>query len=193
MPRRPRLVLLVNRPNWAYDYVARSLKIRLSNYFDTKILYANQQPDLTRLSFDLLYVFHWADRSHRDLEIDRNKVVVEVASLRWKSDGDKISTEVFVKENLCHCGIVTTPCRLIKEILEAFKNHVFLVPNGFEESLFNYRRPRTGPLTIGWVGRPSDRSKGLQEFLIPACQGRFNLMCFFGFRSTLPSESNWNN
>jgi hypothetical protein len=49
--------LLAGRPNWAFDFVARSLAARLADRYDLAIRYVGRQPKLDPLRTDLLYVF----------------------------------------------------------------------------------------------------------------------------------------
>jgi glycosyltransferase involved in cell wall biosynthesis len=166
---KPRVVLLADMNNWAYDFVARSLRRRLRRSFDIRIAYANRRPRLDPAGFDLLYVFFWADKWHRRLAIPRRKVVIEVASVGWENLGIPIAE--FTARYLADCALVTTPSARIRDDLAPSAGEVLLVPNGYEPAIFRYRGPRTGPLRVAWVGRPGNPDKGLQSILLPACEG----------------------
>jgi len=128
-------------------------------------------------SLDLLYVFFWADRYHHRFQIPKAKVVREVASFRWQTEAQfgRLSAERFAQQYLDDCLFVTTPARSLRDALAGTGKEVFVCPNGFEPALFYPGEARKGPLRVGWVGNPNDASKGLQEILIPATQGRWEL------------------
>ena len=84
---RPRVVLLADRPGWAFDHAARALSARLSRRFDLRVIYQGvetQTLDPSRV--DLLYVFWWGDQTYRHLGIPRDRIIKEVASHRWEHE-----------------------------------------------------------------------------------------------------------
>lgn len=175
---RPHVVFLADRPNWAFDFVARSVAARLGGRFRFSHAYVCQSPQLSADDFDLLYVFSMQEDWYRQFGIPREKVIKEVACFRWRADESLLggrTPETFAREYLEDCGVVTAPAARLCEVLRRSRDEVFQVPNGFEPGIFHPGRPRRGPLRIGWVGNPRDPEKGLQEILMPACRGRFQL------------------
>lgn len=174
MTRRPRLLLLADRPNWAFDYVARSLRRRLARELDVRIDYAAHRPDLERMDFDLLHVFFWGDGWHRRFKVPRDRLIVEVASHRWKEEPYSLDAGRFAASYLAHCDTATTPSEDLRRGLEPHFPRIFLTPNGYEPGLFHPGRRPSGGLKIAWAGRPEDPCKGLFDILLPACEGRFD-------------------
>jgi hypothetical protein len=43
--KKPRILLLVNNPGWAFDYTAQSFGKHSSDEFEFKVEYVVQQPD----------------------------------------------------------------------------------------------------------------------------------------------------
>lgn len=168
--RKPRIILLVDKPNWAFDFSAKSIAKRLSHRYDFSIRYVRDAPDLAAEWFDLLYVFFWGDAYHKQFSIDPKRIIKEVASHRWE---ERLSTSQFIEQYLSDCAYVTTPSRRLYAMLQPLRPHVYHCPNAVEHDLFRLLRTRTGPLRIGWVGNPKDASKGLHDILVPACSGRF--------------------
>ena len=167
---RPRVVFLADKRNWAFDFVARSVAARLSGRYNISIKFSNEDPDLAPEDYDILYVFFWGENRYKKFDVPRGKLIKEVASHRWETSSHfgKLSASSFVRTYLDDCGLVTTPSRALYDRLSEERDNVFLCPNGIELGLFYPGRPRTGPLKIGWVGNPQDRSKGLEEILLPA-------------------------
>ncbi len=176
MARRPRIQLLANIPGWAFDFTARSVAARLADRFEFSVAYCSLEPELDPESFDLLYVFYWADTWYRRFGIERSKIIKEVASYRWGTEDffGRISCDEFVERYLDDCDIVTTPSVSLQQLLVQRRPETYLRSNGYEPSLFDYWRRRSGPLRIGWVGNANDASKGLKDILIPACESRFH-------------------
>jgi glycosyltransferase involved in cell wall biosynthesis len=183
--RRPRIVLLADRPNWAFDFVARSLAARLSDRYDLAIRYVCRQPKLDPRRIDLLYVFFWGETWHQRFGFEPRQIVVEVASYRWALEEryGRISARQLVDRYLSGCGFVTTPCRRLYEQLSPLRDDVVHCPNGVETGMFRWTGRRAGPLRVAWVGNPNDDCKGLRDILIPACEGRFALEATDGRRS----------
>jgi len=182
---RPRIVLLADRPRWAFDFVARSLAARLSDRYDLAIRYVWRRPQLDPGRTDLLYVFFWGETWYRRFGFEPRQVVKEVASYRWALEErwGRISAQQLVDRHLSDCGFVTTPCRRLYEELSPLRDRVLHCPNGVETGIFRPTRRRQGPLRIGWVGNPNDACKGLADILVPACAGRFALETTDGCRS----------
>lgn len=183
---RPRVVLLVDRPDWAFDFVARALAERLAARFEFRVLRREVEPvELDPEEIDLLYVFFWGDRSFAHLGLPSEKVVREVASWRWalRERWGRLSAPQFTARHLSDCATVTVPSRALLDALRSCHPRVLHVPNGVDLRLF-HPGERTGDrLSIGWAGNPDDDSKGLHDVLAPACTGRFALDASDGRRS----------
>jgi glycosyltransferase involved in cell wall biosynthesis len=183
---RPRVVLLVDRPDWAFDFVARAFAERLSRRFEFHIVRRDVEPvHLDPTEIDLLYVFFWGDRSYVHLGLPPEKIVKEVASWRWAIEErwGRLAPEQFAAMYLSDCATVTTPSRGLQAVLRGIHPRVFHVPNGVDTRLFEPRRRSGSRLRIGWAGNPSDPTKGLRDILEPACTGRFELEASNGKRT----------
>jgi len=174
--KKPVIVFLTDYRNWAFDYVARSIVKRLKEKYQFYILYSSENPNISKIDFDLIYVFFWGEHRLKQWNIPREKVIKEVASLRWKLEPKwgLLSAEEFVDTYLADALVVTTPARLIWEEIQSYHSSVFLCPNGFEPSIFYPPKKRSGNLVIGWVGNPNDKTKGLYDILLPATQKKFD-------------------
>lgn len=183
---RPRIVLLADRPGWAFSQIARALVRRLSHRYRFRVVHREvERPALHEDQLDLLYVFFWGDDSYQSFGIPPEKIVKEVASYRWALEEQygQFSLERFVETYLSDCAWVTTPCRRLYQELRGARERVLHCPNGVELDAFRPTRRRSGPLRIGWVGNPADACKGLDDVLVPACEGRFALEATDGKRS----------
>jgi hypothetical protein len=175
--RKPRIVLMVNKPNWALDFNAQSIAVRLRHRFDVRVRYASLQPDLRSDDPDLLFLFFWGERHYKRFQLPSSKIIKNVASQRWQYQDHygNGSDRGFVDAYLDDCDIVTTTSVQLTHLLSRFRPDVYLCPSGFESSLWHPRSAREGRMRIGWVGNPNDAGKGLRDVLLPACEGRFDL------------------
>ncbi len=186
MSARPRVVLLVDRPDWAFDFVARAFAERLAHRFAFRIVRREREPlQIDPAEIDLLYVFFWGDRSYVHLGLPPEKIVKEVASWRWALEErwGRLSAEEFAATYLADCATVTTPSLGLQAALRVLHPRVFHVPNGVDPRLFQPRRRSGHRLRIGWAGNPKDATKGLRDVLEPACAGRFALEASDGRRT----------
>ena len=175
---KPRILLLPDYPNWAFDYIARSLAKRLSHRFQFQIEYASRQPDIRGSEIDLAYFFYWNLRPTQDWGLQKSQIIRDVASWAWELShhGLVFTKEEFAARYLDDCQYATTPCAQIYEALHSFYPNIVHCPNGVEHGYFSSGflgvRPQ-GRLKIGWVGNPNDehKVKGLHEILIPATKG----------------------
>ncbi len=172
---RPRVLLLADVRNWAFDFVARSMKSCLSQRYKIEVVYTEDSPKVDPERLDLLYVFFWADDYHHRFQIPKAKVIREVASFRWQTEAQfgHLAPKDFADRYLDDCLVVTTPARCLRDALAPTGKEVFVCPNGFEPALFHPKQPRKGPLKVGWVGRPTDDTKGLWDILVPATRGKW--------------------
>ena len=175
---KPRILLLPDYPNWAFDFIARSLAKRLSHRFQFQIEYASRQPEIRGSETELAYLFFWNHRPPKQWGLRKEQIVRDVASWAWElsNHGLIFTKEEFAARYLDDCQYATTPCAQIYDALHSFYPNIVHCPNGVEHGYFSsgFRgvRPQ-GRLKIGWVGNPNDehRVKGLHEILIPATKG----------------------
>jgi glycosyltransferase involved in cell wall biosynthesis len=185
--KKPRILLLPDFPNWAFDYIARSIAARLKHRFDFKIEYASRHPELRGSQTDLVYVFFWGYKVSPASGLKKEQVIKDVASFAWRHyNKDKsINCKLqFVEEYLHDCICATTPSAELFHEIEADFPSIVHCPNGVEFDYFSCSRTKLKkeqPLTIGWVGNPEDefKVKGLHDILIPATKA-FRFECTSG-------------
>jgi hypothetical protein len=176
MYRRPRILLLVDRPGWAFDTNAQALGRYLRNDYEFQIAYVIKQPDLDAWTFDIIHVFFWGETYHQRFVRDRRHVIKGVASHRWALEEKYgfLTPAEMADRHLADAGTVTCISKNLQNILAPYRD-VLLVPDGFEPEWFKNRDERRGSLKIGWAGNAHDRCKGLKDLLLPAAGNDFDL------------------
>lgn len=170
---KPRVLFMVPRRDWAYDFSAQSMIRRLEHAYDIRVRYSTDDPALRPEPYDLALVFYWAETAHRNRGFDPNRVVEYVSSHRWQHPGKHgpLSAHDFIWRHLHQAGTVLTTSLRLLNLLKDERPRLFHAPNGYEPNRFCRTKDRSGPLRIGAAGFQGDSVKGYGEILIPAAQG----------------------
>jgi len=174
----PRILMLVDRRDWAFDHSARRIAAALRDRFRFDIKYVRETPEIKASDYDLLYVFFWGEEYYQRFGFAPEQVIKEVSSHRWEDDPryGPCTPADFVEKYLGDCGSVICTSARLTEALGALRAHVYHTPNGFDPALFRPTGTRSGPLTIGWAGNRGDEVKGYVDILAPACEGSFQMV-----------------
>lgn len=173
---RPRIVLLADRPGWAFDFEARALARALSSEFDLHIAYAIDRPDLDSIPLDLIVVLFWGEEHHLKFVHDPRRVIKQVASHRWAHEDryGRLTPRQFVDAHLWDAATVVCISKRLQAELAPYRD-VLHAPQGIDAPDLGRGEPRQGPLVFGWAGNALDESKGLSSILQPAAGGEFDL------------------
>lgn len=165
---KPRVLLVCDRRQWAFDIGARELVAQLQDKYSFEIAYAEEQESPEADGYDLVYVFFWGERWHRRFETDPRRIVKEVSSHRWEAEpyGPCTAGEA-VQRYMRDAGTLVATSERLARCMREVHPHVEHLRNGVDVELF---RPveRTGPVTFGWAGNANDTCKGLKDVLVPA-------------------------
>ena len=172
---KPKILLLVDYPNWAFDFIAKSIKKRLSDQFNFTIKYSALNETLDATEVDLVHVFCWGSEYYKQFNFKKEQIIKEVASERWNYEDlyGHLNAKEFAFKYLNDCSFVVTPALSIYEKIKGYTCEVIHLPNGVESDYFHppRRKKTSSKLTIGWVGNPNDPNKGLFNILLPAVGG----------------------
>jgi glycosyltransferase involved in cell wall biosynthesis len=177
--RKPRILLLVDYRNWAFDNSAKSIATRLSSVFQFEIRYVNDNP-LPKLNpdcYDLIHVFFWGETFHTRFGFPPYRVIKEISSHRFEDDerfGPCTPSEMAARF-LGDADTICTTSQRLHEIFSPIRNRCYWTPNGLEPNLFHRNRERRGELVFGWAGNANDPVKGLGDILLPACGNQVKL------------------
>jgi glycosyltransferase involved in cell wall biosynthesis len=178
LSRKPLILILVDKPGWAYDTSMRQIKCHLAKKFNIKIRYSGDQLSSSK-NYDLLHVCFWGDEGYKSLGFDCERIIKEVSSHRWQDDPlyGPCTPEEFAQRYLSDCDTVICTSRRLREIVEKVFPRVFHAPNGVDIGRFNAtKRMRGANLVFGWAGNVDDPVKGFRDFIEPACGDRFKLI-----------------
>ena len=178
-PRRPAVLCIVNRPNWAHDRKTDALARALSGGYEIVKLYQAEvsAADLDRADCVLLYFWLQVEQMSHPVEVLRrlrDRLVIGICSHyelsgAWREPGLATLTElaraVFMNNRL-----------LLEEFGPLLSQPVYYTPNGVDTELFRPAAPPsppapTRPLRVGWAGSLINHGaghRGVHEFIAPA-------------------------
>lgn len=173
---KPRVLMLVDRPDWAYDTGAQAISKRLADEFEFRIEYVRENPNLNSWKFDLIYVFFWGETYHQSFVTDPQRVIKEISSHRWANEDQygKLMPQQAAEKYLSDAGTLTATSKRLQALFAPFRD-VWHTPNGFEPGPFRLNEQRQGAIRIGWAGNENDSCKGLHDILRPAAGNDFEL------------------
>ncbi len=175
-PFRPRILFVVDAPNWAHDFKTENIKRVLGNDYEIQKRY---QTDLTEEDLDqahLILVYYWLQfESLAHLapafRRNRNRLLVGISS-NWELESERrkpglatlkeLGTAVFVNSQL-----------LFREYKTVFDMPVFYAPNGVDTKFYQppLSKERSSQLRVGWAGSLTNFGgdyKGYQTIIVPA-------------------------
>lgn len=109
--RKPRIAVLADKPNWAYDHSMRQLKRALARDFRIDIAYRRDRRRIDPKRYDLLHVCFWGEEAHKSFGFPPERILKEVSSHRWQhaSDWGLLTADAFAARWLSDCGTATRP------------------------------------------------------------------------------------
>lgn len=183
---KPRILFLCDKKGWAFDTVARNLVFHLSNKYQFTIKYIKDIPEINEDHYDIIYLFFWGERYHKKFVKSKFKIVKEISSHRWEEEkeyGRHTSLEALDRYMIDAGALVCTSERLFNRFTK-IHTPVYHYPLGIDTSVYTLGSKKEGKLRIGWAGNIKDKSKGVNEILIPATRGRYDFHTAEGNMST---------
>lgn len=175
--KKPKILLLIDKPNWAFDNCASGFIPYITDDFEVERVYVVNNPNLNKYKFDLIHVFFYAEEYYKNFDLKGAKIVKEISSHRWEDTppyGPKSPKEVNT-DYLNDADGVITVSKLLYGIFNEVSDKVFFVPNGFDSKKFFKIKDRTGPLKLGWAGNIADEVKGFKDIIDPALRGKYKI------------------
>lgn len=174
---KPRICLLCDRPNWAFDISAKEIVNQLSDEFCFDIKYVVDKPKLKSKVYDLIHICFWGETHHQKFKFPKNKVLKEISSWRWFDNPNygPCTPKEMADKYLFDADYVFCISKGLYDKFKNVKENVFLTENGFSPSKFYYQKERKGEMSICWAGNVKDPVKNIENLLIPATKDKFQL------------------
>ena len=172
----PRVLFIVDRPNWAHDFKTRNLMRLLGSEYDIRLRY---QTDVTEEDIDgatLVLIYYWLQFKRMEPLIpvfrrNRHKLLVGICS-SYEFEEDRQAEGVAHIRDLAS-GVFMNNLLLYRQYQPLFKIPAFYTPNGVDTTFYSPETSKASAsrLRVGWAGSLTNRSpgyRGYHEFIVPA-------------------------
>lgn len=157
-----KVLLIPDRPNWAYDILAQSIKTHSKHEIEIQyILNLRRDPKAVDFSdFDVVFFFLWYDAMQYGPQVKGfsfyNTCVGVHSIASWVKRNRTVEHAAKICDQFAATGYISQE---IGDLLGLDRG--FFTPNGVESSLF-HPSPTLfeKPLRLMWVGNPSSRHHG---------------------------------
>ncbi|KKW39115.1 MAG: hypothetical protein UY85_C0014G0018 [Candidatus Peribacteria bacterium GW2011_GWB1_54_5] len=166
---RPHILLLIDQHHWAFGTLARAIRQHLSDHFAFTIAAVKDRPLIDDTQFDILHVFFEAETYHHRFLTGHAKVVKGVYSHKWEKERGLSAQELY-HHYLREAHAIVIPNTKLLHSLAEIPPPVYLIPEGVDTDVFIPTSHRSGPLKVGWAGKPNRDIKRL-PWLQQACEG----------------------
>jgi len=174
--RRPRVLFIVDVPNWAHDFKTGHLQRRLANHYDIDKRYQRlvTQEDLDRA--DLIVIYYWFQfgamrHLEGDFERNRQKLVIGICS-HGEIEGSRREAGLRTLGRWAH-GLFANTRHFYDECRKSFGVPVYYTPNGVDTGFYcpGPAHPAGGVLRVGWAGSLTNHGRdhrGYDDLIVPA-------------------------
>ena len=171
-----KILLVADRPGWAYDILAQSLK-KYSTTHEIEIEYIiniRREPKSFDLStYDLTFFFLWFDGMRYGPQMKGfqfSKTCVGVHSLSWIKRGMTAKQAEDICNQFAATGYISKEIGGLLDLRNGF-----FTPNGIDDELFKPTNlPKDDQIRFMWVGNPSTShhgdNKAFHSIVEPVCQ-----------------------
>jgi glycosyltransferase involved in cell wall biosynthesis/GT2 family glycosyltransferase len=173
---RPRILFIVDLPNWAHDFKTQNLTRVLGKDYDIRKKYqAEVTPDDLNQA-DLIVIYYWLQLNAMEsllpwFKRNRDKLLVGMCS-NWELESRRRRSGLRVLRKWARAVFVNSQL-LYREYQPAFRVPVFYTPNGVDTEF--YQPPQikkaSARLRVGWAGSLINFGpdyKGYQKIIVPA-------------------------
>ncbi|WLT31789.1 asparagine synthase (glutamine-hydrolyzing) [Geothrix sp. PMB-07] len=170
-PRRPRLLIIADVPNWIFDRHAHVMQERLADEFDIDIAYGmdikfrGQPVDEAR--YDLIHPLEWHMVNPEHVRTPAKWVAGIRSHTSW--DGWEPSALAQHLNQLYQGGVYVVSQRLLS-IFQPELPAALALPHGVDTEFFSSRhapQATPGKLRVGWAGNRAAAIKGYDAFIAP--------------------------
>jgi glycosyltransferase involved in cell wall biosynthesis/Tfp pilus assembly protein PilF/GT2 family glycosyltransferase len=164
-PRRPRIMLMADVPNWIFARHCRVLMERLGSEFDFELKLQGQP--YNEDDYDLLYPLEWNLIPPNQIRTPAKYVTSIRSHTAWAGQ-DFLGFTQFLNTRFQR---VHTVSERLTRIFAPFVPNTDHVTHGTDTSFFTPTRPvdqtPPGHVRVGWAGNRVNKTKGFEELIAP--------------------------
>jgi GT2 family glycosyltransferase/glycosyltransferase involved in cell wall biosynthesis len=173
---RPRVLCIVDHPNWAHDFKTQNLARILANDYDIQKRYQAEVTATDLHHADLILVYYWLQLERMkalvaSFERYSEKLLVGVCS-NWELESERREPGLAILQKFARAVFVNN-LFLYREYEPILKVPVFYTPNGVDTTFFSppAHKESLSQLRVGWAGSLTNHDpgyKGYHELIVPA-------------------------
>ncbi len=164
-PRRPRVMLMADVPNWIFARHCKVLMERLGSQFDFELKLQGQT--YNEADYDLIYPLEWNLIPQNQIRTPA-KYVTSIRSHTSWAGHDFLGFTQFLNT---HFQRIHTVSERLTRVFKPFVPHTDYVTHGTDTQFFSPTRPvdqsRSGRVRVGWAGNRVNKTKGFEELIAP--------------------------
>ncbi|GAF81348.1 unnamed protein product, partial [marine sediment metagenome] len=105
---KPKVVIIVDKPQWAYENIAKAIVHHLSGEYEFEIRYGNEIDFINKnhARWDLIFSMGWKWLSPREIRTPREKTVSVLHSFRTLKGGSTEEWGEYLNKRYCGVGAV---------------------------------------------------------------------------------------
>ncbi|HEU4930544.1 MAG TPA: glycosyltransferase, partial [Pyrinomonadaceae bacterium] len=172
----PRLLFIVDRPNWAHDFKSRNLMRLLGSEYDCRLCYQSDVTEEDLNQATLIVLYYWFQFKALQpltpvLRRNRHKLLVGISS-SFELDDERREPGLAVIRDFAS-GVFIHNLLLYRQYQPLLQLPTFYTPNGVDTTFYCPATTKaTSPLLrIGWAGSLTNMGpgyRGYHEFIAPA-------------------------
>ncbi len=166
---RPRILFIIDRPNWAHDFKTQNLARVLGHDYDIRSRYQTEVTPDDLNHADLIVVYYWLQLEVMqsllpEFERNRKKLLVGITS-HWELER-RLRREGLRVLRQWSRGVFVNNLSLYDEYRSSFDVPVFYTPNGVDTEFYRplRQKERSPRLRVGWAGSLTNREPGYRSY-----------------------------
>ena len=173
---RPRILFIIDRPNWAHDFKTQNLARVLGHDYDIRSRYQTEVTPDDLNHADLIVVYYWLQLKVMQSLLpwfgrNRDKLLVGITS-NWELER-RLRREGLRVLRKWSRGVFVNNLSLYDEYRPSFDVPVFYTPNGVDTEFYHpaLQKAPSPRLRVGWAGSLTNREPGYRcyhELIAPA-------------------------
>ena len=164
-PRRPRVMLMADVPNWIFARHCKVLMDRLGSQFDFDLKLQGQT--YNEADYDLIYPLEWNLIPQNQIRTPA-KYVTSIRSHTSWAGHDFLGFTQFLNT---HFQRIHTVSERLTRVFRPFVPQTDYVTHGTDTAFFTPTRPvdqtPSGRVRVGWAGNRVNKTKGFEELIAP--------------------------
>jgi glycosyltransferase involved in cell wall biosynthesis len=154
---KPRILLMVDKWNWAFHTVALAISQHLSDQFEFTIICPSDNPQIDDTAYEIIHVLYEYETYHLPFLRGNARILRGCYNHYWNEWG--MTPKELYDKYLRDAHAVHVPNFKLLRAIGEIGPPVYVTPEGVDMEVFKPWEPRQGPLVVGWAGNQETETK----------------------------------